>query len=79
MKEIAISEFRADCFALLKQMQQTRKPIRVMRFGKAIAEIVPVAAKASARDWFGSMKDTIEIVGDIVSPASDEDEWEVLR
>jgi hypothetical protein len=50
-----------------------------MRFGKAIAEIVPVAAKASARDWFGSMKDTIEIVGDIVSPASDEDEWEVLR
>jgi|CZKJ01.1.fsa_nt_gi PHD/YefM family antitoxin component YafN of YafNO toxin-antitoxin module len=50
MKEIAISEFRADCFALLKQMQRTRKPIRVIRFGKAIAEVVPVAAKPSARD-----------------------------
>jgi PHD/YefM family antitoxin component YafN of YafNO toxin-antitoxin module len=79
MKEIAISEFRADCFALLRQIQQTRKPIRVMRFGKAIAEVVPVAAKAGAADWFGSMKNTIEIVGDIISPASDEDEWEVLR
>jgi len=25
------------------------------------------------------MKGTMEILGDIVSPANDEDEWEVLR
>jgi len=25
------------------------------------------------------MKDSFEILGDIVSPANDEDEWEVLR
>lgn len=30
-------------------------------------------------DWIGSMKGTFEILGDIVSPASDEDEWDVLR
>jgi hypothetical protein len=30
-------------------------------------------------DWIGSMKDTIEILGDIVSPANDEDDWEVLQ
>jgi hypothetical protein len=29
--------------------------------------------------WIGSMKDSIEIVGDIVSPANEEREWEVLR
>jgi hypothetical protein len=29
--------------------------------------------------WIGSMKDRMEILGDIVSPAADEDEWEVLR
>ena len=29
--------------------------------------------------WIGSMKGTFEILGDIVSPANDEDEWEVLR
>jgi hypothetical protein len=34
---------------------------------------------AGPRDWIGSMKDTMKILGDIVSPASDEDEWEVLR
>ena len=30
-------------------------------------------------DWMGSMKDTIQILGDIVSPANDEDDWEVLQ
>ena len=29
--------------------------------------------------WIGSMKDSIEIVGDIVSPADEEADWEVLR
>jgi hypothetical protein len=27
----------------------------------------------------GSMRNSIEILGDIISPASDEDEWEALR
>jgi hypothetical protein len=29
--------------------------------------------------WLGSMKGTVKILGDIVSPAIDKDEWEVLR
>jgi prevent-host-death family protein len=79
MREVTISEFRTKCFSLLNQAQKTKKPLRVTRFGKPIAEILPTAPQPSRTDWFGSMKDTIEILGDIVSPASDEDEWEVLR
>jgi len=30
-------------------------------------------------DWMGAMKDTIQILGDIVSPANDEGDWEVLQ
>ncbi len=30
-------------------------------------------------DWLGSMKGSFEILGDIVSPASEESDWEVLR
>ncbi len=78
MKEIAISEFKAKCLALLEQVQKTKKPIRVTRFGKPVAEVVPPSATPSA-DWMGSMKDTIEIVGDIVSPANEESDWEALR
>ncbi len=34
---------------------------------------------SESSDWMGSMKDTIQISGDIVSPANDEAEWEVLQ
>ena len=78
MKEIAISEFKAKCLSLLQQVQKTKKPLRVTRFGKPVAEIVPPSADAPA-SWLGSMKDRIEIVGDIVSPANEETEWKVLR
>lgn len=78
MKEIAISEFKAKCLALLDQVQKTKKPILITRFGKPVAEVVPHAPVAST-DWMGSMKDKIEILGDIISPANDESDWEVLR
>jgi prevent-host-death family protein len=79
MKEVAISEFKAKCLSLLEQVQKTKKPILVTRFGKPIAEVVPASPKPGAGDWVGSMKGTFEILGDIVSPANDEQDWEVLR
>jgi len=51
MKEIAISEFKAKCLSLLDQVQKTKKPIRVTRFGKPIAEVIPVAAKPAEAAW----------------------------
>lgn len=78
MKEVAISEFKAKCLALLDEVQKTKKAILVTRFGKPIAEVGPPPSQTGA-NWLGSMKDEIKILGDIVSPATDEDEWEVLR
>jgi prevent-host-death family protein len=78
VKEIAISEFKAKCLALLDQVQKTKKPIRVTRFGKPVAEVVPPSAETPT-DWLGSMKDEIEILGDIVSPANEANDWEALR
>jgi prevent-host-death family protein len=78
MKEIAISEFKAKCLAILDQVQKTKQPIRVTRRGRPIAEVGP-PKPIDNRDWIGSMKGRMEILGDIVSPASEEDDWEVLR
>ncbi len=79
MQEIAISEFKAKCLALLDQVQKTKKPIRVTRFGKPVAEVVPASPAAQEADWIGSMKDSMKVLGDIVSPANDESDWEALR
>jgi len=79
MKEVAISEFKAKCLALLEQVRRTRKPIRVTRFGKPVAEIVPPSAVMDRDAWIASMKGSFKIVGDIIEPSSDADEWEALR
>jgi len=79
MQEIAISEFKAKCLALLQQVSKTKRPIRVTRFGKPIAEVIPPSFIQERAAWIGSLKDSMEIVGDIISPANEENEWEALR
>ena len=79
MIEVTISEFRAKCCALLEQVRRTRQPIRITRYGKPIAEIIPPALIMDRESWIASMKGSIEIKGDISSPSNDEDKWEVLR
>jgi len=79
MEEIAISEFKAKCLAMLERVRRTQKPLRVTRFGKPVAEIVPPSPDTGQKQWIGSMKDTMEIMGDIVSPIIDEKDIEALR
>jgi prevent-host-death family protein len=79
MVVVTISEFRAKCCALVERVRRTHQPIRITRRGKPIAEIVPPSPTVSRAKLIGSMKDSCEILGDIISPANDEDEWEVLR
>ena len=79
MDEMSVSKFKATCLAVLKRVQKTRKPIRITKFGKPIATVVPLDEDATNKSWLGSMAGTAEIVGDIVSPAVDEQDWEVLR
>jgi len=79
MKEVAISEFKAKCLGLLEQVRKTKKPIRITRFGKPVAEIIPPSPASEPGDWLGSMKGRMEILGDIVSPVVDESDWEALR
>lgn len=75
MDEVPISEFKAKCLALLEQVQKTKRPIRVTRFGKAVADVVP-AEQQSQGGWLGCMEGTAEIVGDILSPVIDEADFE---
>lgn len=79
MEEVAISEFKAKCLALLERVRKTKKPIRVTRFGKPVAEVVPPGPTADQADWLGSLADTMEILGDVVSPVIEETDWEALR
>jgi prevent-host-death family protein len=65
MKDIEISKFKATCLAVLEEVRRTRKPVRVTRFGKPVAEVRPVTEE---RRKLGGMRDSTEIVGDITGP-----------
>jgi antitoxin (DNA-binding transcriptional repressor) of toxin-antitoxin stability system len=79
METIAVSKFKATCLSVLQRVHKTRKPILITRFGKPIAEVVPPSPPTPPGHWMGSMAGTGEILGDIVGPTTDEDEWNVLR
>jgi prevent-host-death family protein len=79
MQEVAISEFKAKCLALLDRVYKTKKPIRVTRYGKPVAEVIRLSSVQGRAAWIGSMGDSMEIVGDIISQANEESEWEALR
>ena len=49
MKEVAISEFKAKCLGMLEQVRKTRKPIRITRFGKPVAEVIPPISRGANR------------------------------
>ena len=79
MEQIAVSKFKATCLSVLERVRKTRKPVLVTRFGVPLAEILPPPAPKRRSSWLGSMAGTAEIIGDIVSPISSEDEWDAGR
>ena len=79
MDEVSISEFKAKCIGLLDKVSKTKQPLRVTRHGKPVAKIVPDEERIDRAEWIASMQGSGETLGDIIEPASAEDDWEVLR
>lgn len=77
MQEVSISQFKSKCFALISEVSKTKKPLRIMRRGKPIAEIVPPSTTNKRK--LGAMEGTMTILGDIVSPVIGMREFEASR
>jgi prevent-host-death family protein len=79
MEEVTISKFKATCLALLNKVKQTGQTILVTRKGEPIAQVIPPPLPEKPPSWLGSFQTTGKIVGDIISPALDQSDWEILR
>ena len=79
VESMSISKFKATCLAVLKQVRNTGQPVRVTRFGVAIADVVPPSPPERPGDWLGSMAGTARIVGDITVPTSELVDWDAER
>ena len=77
-ESITISQFKATCLAVLEHVKRTGRPILVTRRGKPIATISPPPPPEKNKSWLGSYREEGVILGDVVSPDSDADDWEAL-
>ena len=78
MIEINVSEFKAVCLRALEDVRRTGEPLRILKNGKPLAVVQP--PPSARRETFGFMKDTLAgPVGDLLSPVTEESEWNVLR
>jgi prevent-host-death family protein len=74
MEQIAISKFKAGCLGILEEVRRTGAPVRVTRFGKPVADIVPAAVERKS-GWLGCMADSMEVTVDIAGPVGAFAKW----
>ena len=73
MKIIPASKFKAQCLAIMDEVQAKGQAVVITKRGKPVAKLVPVEKEKD--DIFGFFKGKVEILGDIVSPAFTPEEW----
>lgn len=78
MRELAVSKFKVNCLAVVEEVRRTGTPIRITRFGKPVAELVAIKPEKN-KNWLGSMKGKMEILGDIVGPIGAFDQWNIYK
>ena len=64
--KIPAGEFKAKCLQVIDEVQRLRMQVVITKRGKPVAKLVPVNERQES--FIGSMKGTMEIVGDIVAP-----------
>lgn len=77
MKTVAITEFKAQCLALLEDVATTGEPLVVTKRGKPLARVIPSGATEMYPQE--TLAGTVEILGDVLAPAVSPGEWNAMR
>lgn len=78
LEEVAVSDFKARCLAILERVRTTGQPVLVTKRGAPLAQILPPPKPMPPNSPYGCMAATAFEVAEIVEPYGD-DEWEALR
>mgnify|MGYP001766876842 CR=1 FL=1 len=78
MTTMNASDFKARCLSVLDEVARTGEQVTILKRGKPVARLVP-AAGAGASWPQERLKGSVEILGDVISPAVDPGEWEAER
>jgi prevent-host-death family protein len=73
MKKMPAGVFKANCLAVMDEVQSKRVTVVITKHGKPVAKLVPV--NADKDEIFGFLAGKGTVTGDIVSPALTPEEW----
>jgi prevent-host-death family protein len=77
MRMMAAGKFKAQCLAIIDEVQLKREPVIVTKRGKPVAKVVPLELidEENPLEVF-RFPGKIEIVGDIMAPMYTDEEYE---
>ncbi len=78
MDAMPISKFKAQCLAVMDRVRRTGRPVRVTRYGRPVADVVPAAPGARQARTLGFLRDATTISGDLIAPVTGSDDWNAL-
>ncbi len=73
MKKMAAGVFKANCLAVMDDVQAKRETVVITKHGKPVAKLVPI--NTDNDEIFGFLAGKGAVTGDIVSPALTREEW----
>jgi prevent-host-death family protein len=75
-REVPAGKFKAQCLALMDELNERGGEYVITKRGVPVARLVP-ARPIERRPLLGSMKGTVKVRGDIVTPL--DEPWEALN
>lgn len=76
-RTISAGEFKAQCLKLMDQVNTQRAEVVITKRGIPVARLVPV--EAAPTSIFGCMVGTAEVLGDLLQPVTDPNDWDANR
>jgi len=77
MKTMLVSEFKAKCIAVLKEVQRSGEPVVVTLRGRPMARVEPFT-DGTHRKQLGTLKGSLRIRRDLIRSDTTGD-WEMLK
>lgn len=77
-RRMGTAEFKAHCLEAIDDAEKLGQSLTITRQGKPVARLVPVQQPVRKLDRT-AFAATFRIVGDIVGPVADPDDWETAH
>ena len=75
MQTYTASEFKAKCLKIMDEVAESGERVVITKRGVPVAELLP--ARERRKPIFGSMRGSVKIKGDIISPI--DVEWDAMK